>query len=307
VTDSTNSAIRAPQSAIGSPQTTLREPELLAAIVAGTRRIVEVREGRESRADLERRAVVVAPRPGRFLAAVSAPDRVNVIAECKRRSPSRGVLRDPYDPAAIAATYAKAGAAAVSVLTEPTFFDGSLDHLMAARAAVEVPVLRKDFIVSEYQLLEAVAAGADAVLLIVAALRPVELKVLHDHALNLGLDALVEVHDAIELSIALDAGARIIGVNNRNLRTLEVDVVASEQLIAEIPRDVVAVSESGLKNSDELMRLTQLGYKAFLIGERFMTAQDPAGELKRLLRGCQPSGPPKVARLKALKKARTPK
>src|SRR5204862_4316187 len=132
-----------------------------------------------------------------------------------------------YVPAAIAIGYAAAGAAAISVLTEPTFFDGSLEHLTQVRAVVDVPLLRKDFIVSEYQLLEAKAAGADAVLLIVAALRPVEVKGLHDHALGLGLDVLVEVHDAGELAVAIDAGARVIGVNNRNLRTLEVDVRAS--------------------------------------------------------------------------------
>src|SRR4029077_10028643 len=179
-----------------------------------------------------------------------------------------------YDPVAIARGYETAGAAAISVLTEPTFFDGSLEHLIAVRSVVAVPLLRKDFIVSEYQLLEAKAAGADAILLIVAALRPVELKVLHDHARRHGLDALVEVHDAKELAIAVDAGARIIGVNNRNLRTLEVDVHASEELIAVMPPEIVAISESGLRSSEELMRLRDLGYSAFLIGERFMSAEE---------------------------------
>ena len=193
--------------------------------------------------------------PGAFRWRWRRTDRLNVIAECKRRSPSRGVLRADYDPVAIATGYESAGAAAISVLTEPTFFDGSLEHLVAVRGAVEIPLLRKDFIVSEYQLLEAKAAGADAVLLIVAALRPVELKVLHDHARRYGLDALVEVHDATELAIAIDAGARIIGVNNRNLRTLEVDVHASEELIARMPPEIVAISESGLKTSDDLLRL----------------------------------------------------
>jgi indole-3-glycerol phosphate synthase len=169
------------------------------------------------------------------------------------------------------------------VLTEPTFFDGSLEHLVAVRAAVDVPVLRKDFIVSEYQLLEAKASGADAILLIVAALRPVELKVLHDHARRHGLDALVEVHDETELAIAIDAGARIIGVNNRNLRTLEVDVHASEELIARMPPEIVAISESGLKTAEDLVRLRALGYRAFLIGERLMSAADPGSQLQELL------------------------
>jgi indole-3-glycerol phosphate synthase len=154
------------------------------------------------------------------------------------------------------------------------------------RASVDVPVLRKDFIVSEYQLLEAKAAGADAVLLIVAALRPVELKVLYDHASRLGLDVLVEVHDDQELAIAVDAGAQIIGVNNRNLRTLDVDVHASDGLIRQVPADTIAVSESGLKTADDVQRLRGLGYRAFLVGERFMTASDPGGELRKLLESC---------------------
>lgn len=261
--------------------------DLLTAIVAGTRRIVEVRETREPRADLERRASGVSRQPGRLAAALRASERPRVIAECKRRSPSRGVLRADYDPVAIAGAYAAGGAAAISVLTEPTFFDGSLAHLAAVRAAVALPILRKDFIVSEYQLVEAAAAGADAILLIVAALRPVELKVLHDHAISLGLDAVVEVHDLTELAIAVDVGARIIGVNNRNLRTLAVDVHASETLIARMPRDVVAVSESGLKSSDEILALEHAGFHAFLIGERFMTADDPGEALRGLLGACE--------------------
>src|SRR5438128_1718479 len=236
--------------------------DLLATIVAATRRIVEVRQEREPQAAIERRAAAASPRADRFVAALSRPGSVNVIAECKRRSPSRGVLRADYDAVSIARGYAGAGAAAISVLTEPTFFDGSLEHLAAVRAAVDVPLLRKDFVVSEYQLLEAKVAGADAVLLIVAALRPAELKVLHDHARRHGLDVLVEAHDETELSIAIDAGARIIGVNNRNLRTLQVDVHASEALIARMPADVIAVSESGLKTAADLARLKGLGYRA---------------------------------------------
>jgi indole-3-glycerol phosphate synthase len=261
--------------------------DLLATIVAATRRIVEVRQAREPidtlRANCELTSV---GRPARrFEAAVGQADRLNVIAECKRRSPSKGILRADYDPVAVASAYEEAGAVAISVLTEPTFFDGSLEHLIAVRSAVEVPLLRKDFIVSEYQLLEAKAAGADAILLIVAALRPVELKVLHDHARRHGLDSLVEVHDAKELAIAIDAGARIVGVNNRNLRTLDVDVHASEELIAQMPPEIIAISESGLKTSEDLARLRQLGYRAFLIGERLMSAADPGVELTALLAG----------------------
>jgi len=260
--------------------------DLLGTIVAATRRAVEVRQEREPLADLARRADARSGSRGRFHAALSREGRVNVIAECKRRSPSRGVLRAIYDPVAIARSYAEAGAAAISVLTEPTFFDGSLEHLEAVRAAVGVPVLRKDFIVSEYQVFEARAAGADAALLIVAALRPAELARLIARADALGLDTLIEVHTGDELGVALDAGARIIGVNNRDLRTLEVDLHASEVLVQRMPRDVVAISESGLRTAADLLRLGALGYRGFLIGERFMAAEDPGGELRGLLDRC---------------------
>jgi indole-3-glycerol phosphate synthase len=257
--------------------------DLLATIVAGTRRIVEVRDRVEPLRALAARAAGVPARRGHFQAALAVIDRVNIIAECKRRSPSKGVLRADYDPVTIARGYADAGAAAISVLTESTFFDGSLAHLAAVRAAVDVPLLRKDFIVSEYQLYEARAAGADAVLLIVAALSATELKALHDRATEVGLDVLVEVHDAGELRRAVDAGARIVGVNNRNLRTLSVDIHASEALIARMPAGVIAVSESGLRTADDLARLHQLGYRAFLIGERFMSAADPGAALRELV------------------------
>ncbi len=260
--------------------------DLLATIVAATRRTTEIRAQREPLADLRARAERAsgAPRPS-FFEALSRRDRLNVIAECKRRSPSKGVLRTDYDPVVIARGYAASGAAAISCLTEPTFFDGSLEHLAAVHAAVDLPVLRKDFIVSEYQILEAMAAGASALLLIVAALTPAELRTLSEQAGAIGMDVLVEVHDAGELAIAADAGARIIGVNNRNLRTLEVNVKASETLIGRMPKGAIAVSESGLKTADDLVRLRGLGYSAFLVGERFMTTTDPGAALKELLAG----------------------
>ena len=260
-----------------------QDPDLLQAIVAATRRIVEVRRDREAPAVLERRVAAASPRGDRFLAALCRPGRRNVIAECKRRSPSRGVLARDYDPAAIARQYESGGAAAISVLTEPTFFDGSLDHLAAVRQAVALPLLRKDFIVDEYQLLEARAHGADAALLIVAALEPGDLVRLHARASELGLAVLVEVHDEAELARAIDSGARIIGVNNRNLRTLAVDVDASRRLGARLPADVVGVSESGLTSRIELEELAGQGYRAFLIGERFMTAKEPAKAIAELI------------------------
>jgi len=267
-------------------------PDLLATIVAATQRITATRRERESQAALEARAGAALPRGDVFEARLRRPDMFNVIAECKRRSPSRGVLAPDYDPVRIARAYADGGAAAISVLTEPTFFDGALAHLEAVRAAVDVPLLRKDFLVDEYQLFEARAAGADAVLLIVAALDQPRLERLQRRAWDLGLATLVEIHDRDELTRAIDSGARIIGVNNRNLRTLQVDVRASDDLAARMPRmprGVVAVSESGLQSRSDLVRLAAAGYGAFLIGERFMTDVDPAGAI-RLLIGAETAG-----------------
>lgn len=258
-------------------------PDLLETIVAAAERITAVRGEREPLDVLERRATNAAPRGHRFETDLGRPGSWNVIAECKRRSPSRGVMAFDYDPVRIASAYEQGGAAAISVLTEPTFFDGALEHLMAVRAAVDLPILRKDFIVTEYQVVEARAAGADAVLLIVGALSQTRLVALQQYAWSLGLAALVEVHDVEEMRRAIDSGARIIGVNNRNLRTLAVDMHASHSLAAMLPSGVIGVSESGLRTHDDLERLRREGYGAFLIGERFMTAPDPAAALRELM------------------------
>lgn len=256
--------------------------DLLQTIVAATERITAVRAGKEPLAALRKRAELVPPRPGAFSGALGRGDRVNVIAECKRRSPSKGVLRADYDPVAIARGYAAHGAAAISVLTEPTFFDGTLDHLRAVRAAVPTPLLRKDFVVTEYQIAEAAAIGANAVLLIVAALDDRDLARLRAYAAQRGLATLVEVHDADELAKAVDAGADVIGVNSRNLRTLTVDPSTLDDLGARIPTGVLAVAESGLKTPEDLRRLAAIRYDAFLIGERFMTADDPGAAMGAL-------------------------
>jgi indole-3-glycerol phosphate synthase len=262
--------------------------DLLLTIVAATRRIVEVRAAATPIDVLRARAEAAPARPGHFRQALERTDRTHVIAECKRRSPSRGLLRPSYDPVAIARGYQAAGAAAVSVLTEPTFFDGALAHLTAVREAVAVPILRKDFIVDAYQLYEARLAGADAVLLIVAALSPGDLRSLLAEAARLDLDALVEVHDQDELEIAIEAGAPIVGVNNRHLRDLTVSVETSYRLIDRIPRGVVAVSESGLKSAEDLTGLRAVGYRAFLLGERLMTSPDPGTALHALLNDQDP-------------------
>jgi indole-3-glycerol phosphate synthase len=187
----------------------------------------------------------------------------------------------------VATGYERGGAAAISVLTEPSFFDGSLDHLAAVREMVRIPLLRKDFIVDDYQLLEARAAGADAILLIVSALDDRTLVSLSKSAADLDLAALVEVHSVDECRRAVDAGARIIGVNNRNLRTLEVDRNASRDIAAVIPKEAIAISESGLKTAADLESMQRLGYRAFLIGERLMVEPDPGAALEGLISALQ--------------------
>jgi indole-3-glycerol phosphate synthase len=264
--------------------TTAAHADLLETIVAATRRTVEVRSAAIP-LDVLEGELVRDPAGPAFEHALRASPAPRVIAECKRRSPSRGILRRNYDPAAHARSYESAGAAAISVLTEPTFFDGSLEHLAAVRRAVHVPILRKDFIVSSYQLVEAAVAGADAVLLIVGALEQRLLQGLIVDALDLGLAALVEVHDVDEIERAVDAGAKIIGVNSRNLRTLSVDPSALDNAAAHIPRDVTAVAESGIRSAADLARLGSLGYHAFLVGERLMTEADPGAALGQLRGG----------------------
>ena len=254
---------------------------VLAAATASARRSA-IERSRASAAAVEAEALRRAPRGAAFVAALRRHG-INVIAECKRRSPSRGILRREYQPETIARGYEVAGAAAISVLTEATFFDGALDHLRRVRDAVSIPVLRKDFLSIEFQLLEARAAGADAVLLIVAALTDAELRQLLGRSGDLGLAALVEVHDEQELTRALDAGASVVGVNSRNLSTLEVDTGAFERLAGGLASHVTAVAESGLREAKDLPRLKTRRYDAFLIGERLMTMDDPGAALGALL------------------------
>jgi indole-3-glycerol phosphate synthase len=258
--------------------------DLLETIVAATRRTVEVRSALRPMAALERE-LVREPNGAGFEHALRTSPAPRVIAECKRRSPSRGILRRNYHPPEHARAYEAAGAAAISVLTEPTFFDGSLDHLTAVRQAVTVPILRKDFIVSAYQIVEAAVAGADAVLLIVGALEQRLLRGLIVDALDHGLAALVEVHDVDEIERAVDAGATIVGVNSRNLRTLAVDPSALDNAAAHIPRGITAVAESGIRSPEDLVRLGGLGYHAFLVGGRLITEADPGAALGRLRSG----------------------
>jgi indole-3-glycerol phosphate synthase len=260
-------------------------PSVLDAIVAAARKRVDVARARRSQADLERvlsQGSHGGSRPS-FVSALQQPG-LRIIAECKRRSPSRGVLRAEYDPVAIAAEYADAGAAAVSVLTEPAFFDGDLEHLVAVRAALpSLPLLRKDFTIDAYQIAEAAVAGAAAILLIVAALDQATLRRLLAYASALEIDVLTEVHDEDEAHRAIDAGATIVGVNNRNLKTLEVSVATSHRVAPIIASAQVRVAESGLRSGADLSALQAAGYGAFLIGERFMTESHPGAGLARIL------------------------
>lgn len=200
---------------------------------------------------------------------------VSVIAEVKRSSPSKGVLADIADPAALAAEYEAGGAAAISVLTEGRRFGGSLDDLVRVRLAVDIPVLRKDFIVSAYQLFEARAAGADLALLIVAALTDIELVGLIERAQSIGLTPLIEVHNSEEVSRAVNAGARIIGVNARNLQTLEVDLATFARLAPEIPEGIIRIAESGVRGPHDVIDLARAGADVVLVGEALVTGRDP--------------------------------
>lgn len=208
---------------------------------------------------------------------------ISVIAELKRASPSRGLLREDYRPSLIAQGFEAAGAVALSVLTEQDFFLGSLDDLREVRASTGLRILRKDFVLDDYQVYESAAAGADAILLIVAALGDDDLRRLIGLAARLKLSGLVEVHTEEEIHRAVDAGAKIIGVNNRNLNTLEVDLETSFRLRSLIPSNYLTVSESGIQSAADLRRLRSAGYNAVLIGERFMTQPDPGKELAELL------------------------
>jgi indole-3-glycerol phosphate synthase len=210
-------------------------------------------------------------------------DRRHVIAEVKRASPSKGLIREEFDPVAIARDYVAYGASAISVLTEERFFRGSLTYLEDIKAAVPVPLLRKDFIVDPYQLIEARSYGADAVLLIVALLDQELLSELRQQANALSLDALIEVHNEGELQRALDAGAQLVGINNRDLRSFEVNLATSEKLAPLIPTGILAVCESGIENTEQIQRVEKLGVHVFLIGEYLMRAADPGKRLAQLL------------------------
>jgi indole-3-glycerol phosphate synthase len=227
-----------------------------------------------------------APEAKDFYQSLMHDGKVKIIAEIKCASPSKGVLRPDFDPVEISKSYAKGGASAISVLTDSRFFKGNLNHLRDVRSSVEIPLLRKDFIIDPYQVYESRFYGADAILLIVAALDSTILRKLLELAHSLDMDAIVEIHDESELDKAIEAGSKIIGRNNRDLKTFDVSLDTSLRLCKLIPKEKIVVSESGISSSDDIMRLKSAGINVFLIGETFMRAPEPGEELRKLLSEC---------------------
>jgi indole-3-glycerol phosphate synthase len=258
------------------------KPETILTRIIENRRTEVARRRRIMPEPVLRIAASKADMPRDFTAAL-ARGKVNVIAEIKKASPSAGLLRHEFEPVALARAFEQAGAAALSVLTEEENFQGALAHLRDAHAAVSLPVLRKDFIVDRWQVWEARAANADSFLLIAAALDDATLAELLALGRELGMEPLVEVHTDEELSRVLALGARIVGVNNRNLHTLEVRVETSLELIETIPQDCIAISESGLRSAGDLRKLCAAGFDAFLIGESLMREAEPGAALRRLI------------------------
>ena len=254
---------------------------ILDRIVAAKRQEIAEARARTSERDLERR-LPQAPAVRDFQATLEMPGAVQIIAEVKKASPSAGVLRADFDAVAIARTYEAHGAACLSILTDAPFFQGSLAHLSAIRAAVQPPLLRKDFILDRYQLLEARLAGADAVLLIAEILEGDALARLLREVQALGLQALVELYDAENLPRVLDSGARLVGINNRDLRTFVTRLEHTLELAARVPSDCCLVSESGIRTRDDVLRLQAAGVRAVLVGETFMRAADIGAKLDEL-------------------------
>jgi len=259
-------------------------PTILDQIMSHTLLSVLDRKAAANMPALERNAAAHLPRGFEAALRKAAAEGPAIIAECKKASPSRGVLRgEDYRPGVIAQGFASVGAAAISVLTDEEFFKGSIEDLKAVSQAVKIPVLRKDFILDAFQLLEGKAAGADAVLLIVSAHTDADLKELYAAARRLGLDVLVEVHDREELDRAVNLGATVIGVNSRDLTTMQVDPNVHTQLAKWMPTNVVRVAESGIKAPEDIERLLGEGYDAFLVGETLMRQPDPAAALALLM------------------------
>jgi indole-3-glycerol phosphate synthase len=262
--------------------------DVLSQIYAAKAKILALESAREPYADIERRALSRRAERRPFLTSVATAGGVAIIAELKRASPSAGVIVSDFDVVAIARSYTAAGADAVSVLTETDYFLGDLAYLDLVRSTTQLPILRKDFLWTRYQIAQSSAYGADCVLLIVAGLSDGALRECLAEAERYGLDALVEVHDESELDRAIGVGATFVGINNRNLRTLTVDVNVGERLLPKVPAGIVAVSESGIRSASDAARLRAAGARGFLIGEAMMRAGDPLAFLTGLRAACRP-------------------
>jgi indole-3-glycerol phosphate synthase len=258
---------------------TQEEQDLLARLVVEARQDLQRRRALVGQDQFERMVALYTPKD--FTSALRRPG-LAVIAEMKQRTPTMGVLAEDYSPADLAHVYTEGGAAAISVLTHMASFGGRPEHVMAARAATSLPILRKDFVTDPFEIAEARAAGADAVLLIVAALQPAQFADLMAVARSRGISALVEVHDEKETNSALEAGAQLIGVNHRDLRTFAVDLALTERLRKLIPTTVVVVAESGIRTPDDARRVYEAGANAILVGEALMRADDPAQRIREL-------------------------
>jgi indole-3-glycerol phosphate synthase len=258
--------------------------DILTEIVAHKKTEVAARKAQRALSELDVAARAAAPTRGFFNALVAKihAGQAGVIAECKKASPSKGVIREHYDPAAIAASYMKGGATCLSVLTDERFFQGSDQHLIAARAACTLPVIRKDFMIDPYQIVEARALGADCILLIVACLEDAQMDELARTAQEYGLDVLTEVHDRTELERALRLRTPMIGVNNRDLKRFVTDINTTVGLLKDIPDDRLVVTESGINTVEDVRRLRDHAVNAFLVGEAFMRAEDPGARLQEL-------------------------
>ncbi len=260
--------------------------DVLQRILAAKREEIAAAKQANSAREIEARARGAAPTRD-FVGAIRAKrsaGRPAVIAEIKRASPSKGLLREDYDPAAIARSYEAAGAACLSVLTDRQFFQGAPEHLIAARAACALPALRKDFVLESYQVFEARALGADGILLIAAALAPEAMRELEQVAQELGMAVLVEIHDAAELDAALGLGTPLLGINNRNLRTFETRLETTLELLQRVPSERIVIAESGILSPSDALRLWQAGVGGFLVGEAFMRAPDPEIAFHELFR-----------------------
>jgi len=256
---------------------------ILSRIIEEKKRVIEEAKRQTPQDDLVRQVKGICVK-SMFKKYISRPHHINLIAEIKKASPSRGVIRGDFNPVKIAVTYQSNGAAAISVLTDERFFEGKLEYIARIKESVSIPVLRKDFIIDEYQIYESVAAGADAILLIADLLAVNELTGFHNLATSLGLDCLVEVHGEEDIEKALAANADIIGINNRDLHTFRVDFDITQKLVRLIPQTKIKVSESGIKTHEDVMFLKSLGVNAVLIGESFMEAEDIAAKMREIMR-----------------------